>query len=175
MLEATAQRSYGLARLILCGHTDHDARSQPPGGSRARWRRDSSKPRRLPLCRTHNPRCRRRGTWKLPNTRLTVAGEPLPLSAKEQTHAQRSEGKSGWRSSQRTTRSTWSSVWKKMPRGSARGWANGSSKTRARVKRRRRAMGCHGGRRMECHQDRTRRTRTINVANVTDSRCTKQR
>ena len=37
-------------------------------------------------------------------------------------------------------------------------------KTRARVKRRRRAMECHGGRIMECHDDRKRRTRESNVA-----------
>ena len=48
--------------------------------------------------------------------------EPLPLSAGEQTHAQRAEEESGWESSQRTTRSTRSSVWKKKKtRGSGRG------------------------------------------------------
>ena len=44
------------------------------------------------------------------NTRLAVAGEPLQLSAGEQTHAQRAEGMTGWGSSQRTTRSKWRSV-----------------------------------------------------------------
>ena len=53
---------------------------------------------------------------------------------------------------------------RKRTRGSARGQANRLSKTRARVKRRRRAMECHGGRHMECHDDRKRRTRESNVA-----------
>ena len=57
----------------------------------------------------------------------------------------------------------WRSV-RKRTRGSARGQANSLSKTRARVKRRRRAMECHGGRIMECHDDRKRRTRESNVA-----------
>ena len=36
-------------------------------------------------------------------------------------------------------------------------------------------MECHGGRLMECHEDRPRRTGTSNVPNVTDSRCAMQR
>ena len=56
-----------------------------------------------------------------------------------------------------------------------RGRADSSPKTTARVKRRWRTMECHGGRPMECHEVRRRRTRTSNVANVTDSRCAKQR
>ena len=57
----------------------------------------------------------------------------------------------------------WRSV-RKRTRGSARGQANSLSKTRARVKRRRRAMECHGGQLMECHDDRKTRTRESNVA-----------
>ena len=49
-------------------------------------------------------------------------------------------------------------------RGSARGRVNSLSETRARVKRRRRAMECYGGRIMECHDDRKRRARERNVA-----------
>ena len=57
----------------------------------------------------------------------------------------------------------WRSV-RKRTRGSARGQANSLSKTRANVKRRRRAMECHGGRLMECRDDRNRRARESNVA-----------
>ena len=54
-----------------------------------------------------------------------------------------------------TAAELWRSVWKRS-RGSARGRASSLSKTRARVKRRRRAM--------ECHDDRKRRARDSNVA-----------
>ena len=65
-----------------------------------------------------------------------------------------------WRWSVQQTKSTravelWRSA-RKRTRGSARGQANSLSKTRARMKRRRRAMECHG--------DRKRRTRESNVA-----------
>ena len=53
-------------------------------------------------------------------------------------------------------------LWRSV-RKRTRGQANSLSKTWARVKRRRRAMECNGGRIMECHDDRKRRTRESNV------------
>ena len=75
------------------------AQSGPRGG----WRRDASKPRRLPQ-----------------QHKIRSHSELLPLSAGEQTHAQRALEMCGWESSQRATRCTWSSVWKKKARVSAR-------------------------------------------------------
>ena len=101
---------------------------------------------------------------------LSQASLFYSVQERRQTHTQRAEVETGWGGEAASVpRAAHGAAFGRRRRhtGSARGLSTSSSKTRARVKRRRRAM--------ECHEDRTRRTRTSEVANVTDSRCATQR
>ena len=145
--------------------TDHEARGQ---AQRRQLRRVATE-----LRRDHDPEARakhakhdRIRTQADHQSRMTsVRGKQNDL------HAQSLEGIAGGagQSSKPTSTTTSQSSRALEKRAEENMWVSTwTSKqlveTRARVKRRQRAMECHGWRLMECHDDRKRRARESNVA-----------